>query len=69
MDGGELVGLYLRTQDGVKPLYVSIGHRVSLAAAGGWVLQMAPKYRLPETTRQADQLVNRMLAQLTASSS
>jgi deoxyribonuclease V len=49
-----VVGAALRTQDGVKPVYVSIGHRVSLATAVAHVLHLAPRYRLPETTRLAD---------------
>jgi deoxyribonuclease V len=58
IDGGELVGAALRTQDGVHPVYVSVGHRVSLRTACEWVLRLAPRYRLPETTRAADQRVN-----------
>ncbi|MET9272894.1 deoxyribonuclease V [Kribbella sp. NPDC003557] len=54
VDDDEVVGAALRTQDGVKPVYVSIGHRVSLATAVAHVLHLAPRYRLPETTRLAD---------------
>jgi deoxyribonuclease V len=50
----EIVGKVLRTQDGVKPVFVSIGHRISLATATALVLRLAPRYRLPETTRAAD---------------
>jgi deoxyribonuclease V len=53
---GEIVGAALRTQTGVKPIYVSIGHKVSLTEAIEYTLRCAPKYRLPETTRSADQL-------------
>jgi deoxyribonuclease V len=53
---GVVVGLALRTQTGVKPVYVSVGHAVSLATAARLVLACAPRYRLPETTRLADQL-------------
>jgi deoxyribonuclease V len=56
IDQGEVIGAALRTQAKVKPVYVSVGHRVSLASAIEVVLQCAPKFRLPETTRQADQL-------------
>lgn len=59
IDGGEIVGCALRTQDNVKPLYVSIGHRISLPTACEWILKLSPKFRLPETTRMADQLVRR----------
>ncbi|WP_432891977.1 deoxyribonuclease V [Kribbella sp. CA-245084] len=56
IDGGEVVGAAVRTQDGVKPVYVSVGHRVSLPTAVEHVLHLAPRYRLPETTRAADHL-------------
>lgn len=55
VDGEEVIGAVLRTQEGIKPIFVSIGHRVCLATACHWVLELAPHYRLPETTRQADQ--------------
>jgi deoxyribonuclease V len=58
LDCGETVGAALRTQAGVKPIYVSIGHKVSLLKAIEYVLCCAPKYRLPETTRSADQLTS-----------
>ena len=54
VDGGEVVGAAVRTQDGVKPVYVSVGHRVSLQTAIDHVLRLTPRYRLPETTRLAD---------------
>ncbi|WP_143871989.1 deoxyribonuclease V [Catenovulum sediminis] len=57
----EVIGNVLRTQNNVKPVFVSIGHKISLKSACEWVLKLAPKYRLPETTRQADQLVNTVL--------
>jgi deoxyribonuclease V len=53
-DDGEVVGRALRTQHGVKPVYVSVGHRISLDTACDTVLALAPRFRLPETTRQAD---------------
>ncbi|WP_203219205.1 endonuclease V [Pseudoalteromonas sp. S16_S37] len=36
----------------------SSGHRISLATACEWILRLSPQYRLPETTRKADQVVN-----------
>lgn len=51
---GEQVGVALRTKDKIQPIYVSVGHRIGLATATDLVLQCAPKYRLPETTRLAD---------------
>lgn len=56
IDNGETIGAVLRTQKGVKPMYVSCGHRVSLPSAIDYVLRCAAKYRLPETTRMADRL-------------
>ncbi|MDB5273132.1 MAG: deoxyribonuclease [Chitinophagaceae bacterium] len=55
------VGKALRTQDNTNPMFVSIGHRISLETACEWVLMLSPEYRLPETTRQADQLVNKIM--------
>jgi deoxyribonuclease V len=56
VDAGEEIGAVLRTQDGVKPVYVSAGHRIGLAHACRLTLALTPRYRLPETTRQADRL-------------
>lgn len=56
IDGGEIIGAVLRTRTGVKPVYISIGHKISLTTAIDYVLRCTPKYRLPETTRWADQL-------------
>ncbi|GIW73076.1 MAG: endonuclease V [Planctomycetota bacterium] len=55
-EGGETIGAVVRTRTGVRPVYVSIGHRVSLRTAIRLVLACAPRYRLPETTRRADRL-------------
>jgi deoxyribonuclease V len=52
-DGDEVIGVALRTRDGVKPLYVSTGHKVGLQAAVYWVLECCRGYRLPEPTRFA----------------
>jgi deoxyribonuclease V len=58
LQSGSTLGAALRTQTGVKPIYVSIGHKVNLITAIEYVLRCAPKYRLPETTRSADQLTS-----------
>ena len=50
---GEVIGLALRSRQGVKPLYVSVGHKVDLKAAARWVLSCCTGYRLPQTTRMA----------------
>ena len=52
-DNGQLVGAALRTKSGVKPIYVSVGHRIGLASALQWVLRCCRGYRLPEPTRLA----------------
>ncbi|AJP04860.1 endonuclease V [Streptomyces leeuwenhoekii] len=54
--GAEEVGRALRTRDGVKPVFVSVGHRVGLGNACAHTLALTPAYRLPETTRRADAL-------------
>jgi deoxyribonuclease V len=59
-DGGEVIGTVLRTQHGVKPVYVSVGHRVTLAAARRLVLALAPRHRLPEPIRAAHAEVTRL---------
>jgi deoxyribonuclease V len=56
VDQGETIGAALRTRPGVKPVYVSIGHRTTLETAIQYVLRCAPKYKLPETTRAAHRL-------------
>ncbi|MFJ6792891.1 endonuclease V [Streptomyces sp. NPDC091268] len=58
---GTVVGRALRTQDGVKPVYVSVGHRVSLDNACAHAEQLSPRFRIPETTRHADSLCRRAL--------
>jgi len=57
-DGGETVGAVLRTRRGVKPLYVSPGHRIGLSSAIKWVMACVTRYRLPETTRWAHRLAS-----------
>ena len=58
MDGEEVIGAALRTRCGANPLYVSVGHKISLKTAIDYVLRCAPHYRLPETTRQAHRLAS-----------
>ncbi|MEU8081058.1 endonuclease V [Catellatospora citrea] len=65
-EGDEVLGRVLRTQPRVKPVFVSVGHRVDLATATALTLALAPRFRLPETTRHADQLSRRLLGGLHA---
>lgn len=57
-DDGEVIGAVLRTRAGVKPVYVSVGHRISLVTAIDYVLRCTTRYRLPETTRHAHRLAS-----------
>lgn len=58
IDKGESIGAVLRTRVGVRPIYVSIGHRVRLETAVGLVMNCTTRYRLPETTRWADRIAS-----------
>ena len=56
-DRGQKVGVVLRTRRGVKPVFVSVGHRIDAESAVALVLRCGGGYRLPEPTRLADRLV------------
>lgn len=58
-DGAEIVGTMVRTREATRPLFVSVGHRMTLPDARRLVLDCAVRYRLPEPTRLADRLVAR----------
>jgi deoxyribonuclease V len=53
LDDGEIIGAVLRTKNRVKPLFISIGHKISLENAIYWVMQCCKGYRLPQPTRFA----------------
>ena len=53
LDGEEVIGAVVRTRAGVRPLYVSVGHRVDLETAVELALACCTRYRLPEPTRWA----------------
>ena len=53
LDKGEIIGAALRTKSGVKPIYVSVGHKTDLTSALQWVVKCCRGYRLPEPTRLA----------------
>lgn len=56
-DGDEIIGAVLRTRTGVKPLYVTQGHRVSLQTALDFVRAVLDGFRIPRPTRDADHFV------------
>jgi deoxyribonuclease V len=56
---GRAVGAVVRTRRNAKPIFVSPGHRIGIAAAVRWVLACGGGYRLPEPTRQAHLASNR----------
>jgi deoxyribonuclease V len=62
-DGGEVIGAAVRTRDGVRPLYVSPGHRMDLQSAVSFTLAACRGFRLPEPTRRAHALVTRFKAE------
>ncbi len=53
LDNGEIIGAALRTKSRVRPIYVSVGHKIDLASALQWVINCCHGYRLPEPTRLA----------------
>ncbi len=57
-DGDDVVGAVLRTRAGVKPVFVSPGHRISLAGAVAMTMACTTRYKLPETTRRAHRLAS-----------
>jgi deoxyribonuclease V len=59
-DGDETIGDVVRTRAGAAPIYVSIGHRVSLPTARRLVLRFSPRFRVPEPIRAAHAEVNRL---------
>ena len=55
---GKTIGYVLRTRDNIKPLYVSIGHKIDLEDAAEIVLQNCARYRQLEPIRAAHKLAN-----------
>ena len=60
---GETVGAVVRTSSNVKPVYVSPGHLIDVDSSVRHILALAPKFRLPETTRAADHLARKAAAE------
>jgi deoxyribonuclease V len=62
LDHGRTVGMIVRTRAGVKPVYVSPGHRVDLDTSVRILLSLCRGYRIPEPLRQAHIFVNQLRA-------
>ena len=65
-DKDEVIGTVLRSRRGIKPLFISVGHRSDLESAVALVLRLTPKYRVPVPTRLAHVEVNRLRVQAKA---
>lgn len=61
--GSEVIGEVLRTRDAARPVYVSVGHRVSLETARRWILRLSPRTRVPEPVRAAHAAVTHLRCQ------
>jgi len=59
-EGGERIGLVLRSRSGIKPIFISPGHKVTFEDCRELVMGCLDKYKLPETTRKAHKLVNQL---------
>ena len=60
IEGGRTLGMIVRTRTGVKPVYVSPGHKMDLATSVKIILSLCRHYRIPEPLRQAHILANRL---------
>lgn len=61
-DNTERIGMVLRSRTGVKPLFVSPGHKIGFTTAMEYVMQCLTRFRLPEPTRQAHHLASKSRA-------
>jgi deoxyribonuclease V len=57
VDHEEVIGAVLRTREGVKPVYISQGHRISLGRAVELARAVTDGFRIPRPTREADHFV------------
>ncbi len=61
---GERIGAVVRTRDGVRPVYVSQGNRVSLETAIRLTLEVTCGFRIPRPTRDADHFASEVKRKL-----
>jgi len=54
----ENIGVVLRSRSNINPVYVSVGHKISLSSAIRYTINCCTRYRLPETTRAAHRLAS-----------
>jgi len=59
-DKNETIGAVVRTRTNVRPMFVSVGNKCLLEDAIRITLTCAVKYRLPEPTRVAHQMVTKL---------
>lgn len=60
-DDGDEIGAAVRTITDTNPVYVSIGHKVSLEKAIEITLNASPKFKIPEPIRSAHKLATRAM--------
>jgi deoxyribonuclease V len=53
IDDNEIIGKVLRTRERSKPIFISIGHKISLETASNWMVKLSKGYKLPEPVRRA----------------
>ncbi|MDQ7082919.1 MAG: endonuclease V [Aquificota bacterium] len=61
---GRILGAVVRTKDNISPVFVSVGHRVSLRTSIELVLKTS-RYRIPEPTRLAHNLLQKVREEIT----
>nr|WP_067053924.1 deoxyribonuclease V [Mucilaginibacter sp. L294] len=59
-DKGELIGIALRSKERCNPIYISPGHNISMQQSVDVIKNCIRGYRIPEPTRQAHLLVNKI---------
>lgn len=64
IDNGEVVGAALRTRDSTKPVFISVGHKISLSKVIEIIMRSSPRYRIPVPTRDAHIFVKKLATNL-----